>query len=269
MPDVGGVKFPYTKEGIAKAKAWSQMTGDPIKMEKKGKGGGIPIDQYSKKMSSKYKKGGQLKPVDADKNPGLAKLPEKVRNKMGYMQKGGYAEFNPGDATITQREATIQEMMSPEYQERIANLVMGSLGGGGNVGLLKMLKNLLKKPKKNYFSSGDPKFTRADAKKLNLKDQIKKLEAKQKADADWAKAKEKMIKAGRKDAPATGRTYRPFLDPNVNPALKIIDDSTIKFAGGGKIPQKILLRLMFALGGVIPDGRRMYSMGGKKKPRKK
>ena len=30
-----------------------------------------------------------LKPVDKKKNPGLAKLPTGVRNKMGYMKKGG------------------------------------------------------------------------------------------------------------------------------------------------------------------------------------
>ena len=30
-----------------------------------------------------------LKPVDKDENPGLSKLPEDVRNKMGYMKKGG------------------------------------------------------------------------------------------------------------------------------------------------------------------------------------
>ena len=34
-----------------------------------------------------YKKGGKLKPVDAANNPGLAKLPTNVRNKMGYMAK--------------------------------------------------------------------------------------------------------------------------------------------------------------------------------------
>lgn len=33
-----------------------------------------------------------MKPVDAKKNPGLAKLPTKVRNKMGYMKKGGLTE---------------------------------------------------------------------------------------------------------------------------------------------------------------------------------
>ena len=30
-----------------------------------------------------------MKPVDKDSNPGLAKLPTEVRNKMGYMKKGG------------------------------------------------------------------------------------------------------------------------------------------------------------------------------------
>ena len=30
-----------------------------------------------------------MKPVDANENPGLAKLPIEVRNKMGYMKKGG------------------------------------------------------------------------------------------------------------------------------------------------------------------------------------
>jgi len=30
-----------------------------------------------------------LKPVDPEENPGLGKLPTEVRNKMGYMKKGG------------------------------------------------------------------------------------------------------------------------------------------------------------------------------------
>ena len=29
-----------------------------------------------------------LKPVNKEKNPGLAKLPEKVRNRMGFAKKG-------------------------------------------------------------------------------------------------------------------------------------------------------------------------------------
>ena len=38
----------------------------------------------AKKMKKK-----RLKPVDKKKNPGLAKLPTKVRNKLGFMKKGG------------------------------------------------------------------------------------------------------------------------------------------------------------------------------------
>ena len=37
----------------------------------------------------KFKEGGALKETDAESNPGLAKLPTEVRNKMGYMKKGG------------------------------------------------------------------------------------------------------------------------------------------------------------------------------------
>jgi hypothetical protein len=36
----------------------------------------------------KRKGGGNLKPVDAKKNPGLAQLPESVRNTMGFAKKG-------------------------------------------------------------------------------------------------------------------------------------------------------------------------------------
>ena len=32
MPTVGGTKFPYTKAGMQKAKAWSEMIGKPVKM---------------------------------------------------------------------------------------------------------------------------------------------------------------------------------------------------------------------------------------------
>jgi len=37
----------------------------------------------------KCAEGGSLKAVDSEENPGLAKLPTHVRNKMGYAKKGG------------------------------------------------------------------------------------------------------------------------------------------------------------------------------------
>tara|TARA_B100000941_G_C28426842_1_gene511953 strand:- start:242 stop:448 length:207 start_codon:yes stop_codon:yes gene_type:complete len=53
-------------------------------MKKRMKRGG-DVDMIKKKKKKKGKK----KKVDAKKNPGLAKLPEKVRNKMGFMKRGG------------------------------------------------------------------------------------------------------------------------------------------------------------------------------------
>ena len=38
-----------------------------------------------------FREGGMMKPVDMKKNPGVAKLPTAVRNKMGFMKKGGMA----------------------------------------------------------------------------------------------------------------------------------------------------------------------------------
>ena len=48
-------------------------------MKKRMKRGG-DVDKKKKKGNKK---------VDAKKNPGLAKLPKKVRNKMGFMKRGG------------------------------------------------------------------------------------------------------------------------------------------------------------------------------------
>jgi len=42
--------------------------------------------------TKKFGSGGALKEVDASDNPGLSKLPTEVRNKMGYMKKGGMAK---------------------------------------------------------------------------------------------------------------------------------------------------------------------------------
>jgi hypothetical protein len=48
------------------------------------------IIEMNKKGKKRFRDGGSaLKPVDKSKNPGLAKLPTKVRNKMGFMKKGG------------------------------------------------------------------------------------------------------------------------------------------------------------------------------------
>lgn len=119
MPEVGNKKYPYTEEGIAAAEAESEKTGIPIKdgsmrSEQMYAGGGKtgynmigmekPMMMGGGKMKmeyghggmtgmKKYEEGGKaMKAVDAEKNPGLSKLPKKVRNKMGYMKEGGKAK---------------------------------------------------------------------------------------------------------------------------------------------------------------------------------
>ena len=51
----------------------------------------------------KFKEGG-LKETDAKSNPGLAKLPTEVRNKMGYMKKGGMASDAKEDMKMDKKQ---------------------------------------------------------------------------------------------------------------------------------------------------------------------
>ena len=95
-----------TKSGISKGKDVTPGVYKPLKDKKKkdlaaggrvGKkfGGGMDMGrrktniQKIKETFGPKKK--NLKPVDEKKNPGLAKLPIEVRNKMGYAKKGGRA----------------------------------------------------------------------------------------------------------------------------------------------------------------------------------
>ena len=62
--------------------------GGGMMMKKPMMNVGGDVKKIEKTFGSKKKKK-NLKKVDAKKNPGLAKLPTKVRNKMGFMKKGG------------------------------------------------------------------------------------------------------------------------------------------------------------------------------------
>ena len=71
-------------------------------------GGMVNAKQYGHGgMVNKYEDGGQamsnLKPIP-NNNPGLAKLPEDVRNKMGYMQEGGLMEMMHGGKAKKKKE---------------------------------------------------------------------------------------------------------------------------------------------------------------------
>ena len=81
---------PVTESGVSKGKNLK-------KVEKKANGGRIgrrfgspkPKSNVEKIKETFSPKSKNLKPVDKKKQKGLAKLPTKVRNNMGYMKKGG------------------------------------------------------------------------------------------------------------------------------------------------------------------------------------
>jgi len=100
-----------------------------------------------------------MKEVDAKKNPGLAKLPEDVRNKMGFMKDGGEVKYEyrgggevdleeiADDIRQTMKDQKIQEGIdstSPEGEDAMfskrkkAKTYMGGgmveYGHGGEVG---------------------------------------------------------------------------------------------------------------------------------------
>ena len=119
---IGGVKPNVPKTATEKAKsklkiATQKTKGSQAKLdqaifnlreqnkefkkarEKKANGGRIgrkfgtpkPKSNVQKIKETFAPKNKNLKPVDKKKNPGLAKLPTKVRNNMGYMKSGGRA----------------------------------------------------------------------------------------------------------------------------------------------------------------------------------
>ena len=77
------------------------------------------------------KKGGKLKPVDSKKNPGLAKLPTGVRNKMGYMEMGGKMKGGEAAYGMKMKKAGHgMKMQGMKDRRRMMNNMMTYMGGG-------------------------------------------------------------------------------------------------------------------------------------------
>jgi hypothetical protein len=62
----------------------------------------------------KFRQGGALKETDAETNPGLAKLPTEVRNKMGYMKKGGMAHSDMAKDKPMMKKVAKEEVKAHE-----------------------------------------------------------------------------------------------------------------------------------------------------------
>ena len=92
------------KTGSSDVKKEGSVTGS----SDANKDGGVTmgLNNMFKKGGSakKYAEGGSLKPVDSAENPGLAKLPTHVRNKMGYAKKGGAVKKYAEGGSVTEEE---------------------------------------------------------------------------------------------------------------------------------------------------------------------
>ena len=86
-------------------------------MAKNSKQAAIAMSMKAAGKKPKMKPGGSFKPVDASKNPGLAKLPTEVRNNMGYAKKGGAKKYQ-GNMTSSQvKPATYPPLNTPSGSE--------------------------------------------------------------------------------------------------------------------------------------------------------
>jgi len=79
----------------------------------------------------KFSKGGDMKPVNMKKNPGVAKLPTAVRNKMGFMKKGGMAEGGKSD--IAQDKGMMQKAVNKHEGRLHKGSPMTKLSKGGGI----------------------------------------------------------------------------------------------------------------------------------------
>jgi len=101
---------------------------------------------YGKK---KMKKGGKLKPVDSKKNPGLAKLPTEVRNKMGYMAYGG--KMSKSDKEFMYG-GSFQKVS--EKKNEMMNRFSGAIEAKFGTKKPKRKKKMMKGGKMNYPGGG-------------------------------------------------------------------------------------------------------------------
>lgn len=87
-----------------------------------------------------FKEGGTMKSVDMKKNPGMAKLPTAVRNKMGYMKEGGMAKSDMKEDMPMMKKVAKKEVKAHEKS-------MHKMASGGKVGQLSKADGCAKQGK--------------------------------------------------------------------------------------------------------------------------
>ena len=247
--------------------------GEPkteLKLKKGGrmkKEGGC-VGRYKKGGEvKKCAEGGSLKPVDTEENPGLAKLPTNVRNKMGYAKKGGgVKKMNVGG------RSDIEEVKENLYMRPGENTTYSKVRGIGPAIAASRLKErgvdipgLIANRARN--SSEDPYKKGGLAKKYNeggraLYDEALQTRSKTgKAGVEAAKestlgkpstpeqkemAKKESIKLGTLDFPHSRKTSREFSEMKKGGKVKkyadggMVTDEEKARMPAGKLPQQVV-----------------------------
>jgi len=87
----------------------------------------------------KFGSGGALKAVDSSDNPGLSKLPTEVRNKMGYMKKGGMAKKKMNMGGMAYKEGGDADMaQDKKMAKKAVGMHEKQLHGGKKSDLTKL-----------------------------------------------------------------------------------------------------------------------------------
>ena len=109
-------------EAVAHNPSFAKKAGVPQSVGK---------DFSSADKGRKFAKGGDMKPVDMKSNPGVAKLPTTVRNKMGFMKKGGMAEGGKSD--MAQDKGMMQKAVNKHEGRLHKGSPMTKLSKGGGI----------------------------------------------------------------------------------------------------------------------------------------
>jgi hypothetical protein len=108
---------------VAHNKAFAKKVGIPQSVGK---------DFNDADKGIKFGKGGEtMKQVDMKKNPGMAKLPTAVRNKMGFMKKGGTAMDAKEDMKMDKKVVKKAISMHDKQQHGDKKTDLATLKKGG------------------------------------------------------------------------------------------------------------------------------------------
>ena len=105
------------------------VANNPKFAKKAGVSSSVGKEFLTADKGKKFKEGGPMKKVDMKKNPGVAKLPTAVRNKMGFMKDGGMAHSDVKmDKKVVKKAVGMHEKQL--HSGKKSNLSKLAKGGG-------------------------------------------------------------------------------------------------------------------------------------------